>query len=85
MALAMRGSSLIEYQGKQHYEPIDFAGKGEKWANKLFRSNQKRDKIKRGYCIKNNIPLIEIPYWEFENTENILLNKLNETILEITA
>lgn len=76
---------LIEYQGKQHYEPVDFAGKGKEWANKLFMSNQKRDKIKRDYCVEHDIPLIEIPYWEFENIENILLNKLNEVTLKTTV
>ena len=69
---------LIEYQGIQHYEPIDFAGKGEEWANEMFKSNQRRDKIKRDYCVENNIPLIEIPYWEIKNIENILLDKIKD-------
>ena len=70
---------LIEYQGIQHYEPIDFAGKGEEWANEMFKSNQRRDKIKRDYCVENNIPLIEIPYWEIKNIENILLDKIKDS------
>lgn len=37
---------VIEFNGKQHYEPVDFAGKGEEWAEKLFVMNQKRDSIK---------------------------------------
>ena len=69
---------VIEYQGIQHYEPIDFAGKGEEWANEMFKSNQRRDKIKRDYCVENNIPLIEIPYWEIKNIENILLDKIKD-------
>ena len=63
----------IEYQGIQHYEPIDFAGRGEEWAKKLFKENQIRDQIKRDYCKTNNIKLLEIPYWEFDNIEKILL------------
>lgn len=64
----------IEYQGIQHYEPVDFAGKGEEWALREFKDNQIRDQIKRDYCKDNNIKLIEIPYWDFENIEEILTN-----------
>lgn len=49
----------IEYQGKQHYEAIDYFG-GEE--SLLY--TQYHDKIKYDYCTKNNIRLICIPYWE---------------------
>lgn len=58
---------LIEFDGKQHFEPIDYFG-GEK----AFKLNQKRDKIKTDYCLTNNIPLIRIPYWDFDRIEEIL-------------
>ena len=58
---------LIEYQGKQHYEPIDWFG-----GTKAFLNQQIRDNIKREYCKINNINLIEIPYWDFNNIEDIL-------------
>ena len=49
----------IEYQGIQHYKPIEhFGGK-----NALLEV-QKRDKIKKEYCHNNNIPLIIIRYNE---------------------
>jgi len=57
----------IEYQGKQHYIPINFFG-GEK----AFKGQQKRDKIKREYCLNNNISLLEIKYNEDINEK--LLN-----------
>lgn len=69
---------LCEYQGIQHYEPIDFAGKGIEWANNLLKRNQLSDNTKRTYCKNNNIPLLEIPYWEFKNTETILLDFIKE-------
>ena len=47
----------IEYQGKQHYEPIDHFGGLDKF-NELI----KRDKIKKEYCENNNILLIIIKY-----------------------
>lgn len=62
---------LIEYDGKQHYEPIDFFG-GED----SFKQQVKRDGIKNAYCQFNNMPLLRIPYWEFDNIEEILNKKL---------
>lgn len=50
---------LIEYQGIQHYEPVDFFG-GEEY----LKYCQERDKIKREYALKNKIPLLEISYLE---------------------
>ncbi len=64
-----------EYNGEQHYFPVDFAGKGEEWAQQQFEIVQIRDGIKIDYCNKNNIPLIIIPYWEFDNMELYLDNE----------
>ena len=69
---------LCEYQGEQHYEPVDFANKGIEWAKKQFERNQFSDNTKRTYCKENNIPLLEIPYWEYDNAENIILKFLEE-------
>ena len=38
---------LIEYQGLQHFEPVDFGGNGKQIANRLFLDNVKRDKQKK--------------------------------------
>lgn len=35
------------------------------------------DTIKTQYCKNNNIRLIRIPYWDFDNIENILSQLLN--------
>jgi len=61
----------IEYNGKQHYEVVDFFNK-----NNGFNKQQLHDQIKRNYCKKNNIKLIEIPYWDFDNIELILTKDL---------
>ena len=47
----------IEYQGKQHYEAVDFFG-GED----SLKYVQRHDKIKHDYCIKNHINIIHLPY-----------------------
>ena len=69
----------IEYQGQQHYEPVDFSGKGMQWANEKFKEGQEKDNIKRNYCNNNNIKLLEIPYWDYENIEEILSRELGLT------
>lgn len=65
---------LIEYHGKQHYK--------DGWKDKESLENiQARDQLKEQYCKNNNIPLIVIPYTDFEkiNTQ-YLLNKLKEVL-----
>ena len=49
--------ALIEFQGIQHYKDYAFNGKsfGELQRNET-------DKLKKDFCIKNNIPLFEIRY-----------------------
>lgn len=64
---------LIEYQGKQHYKPVDVFG-GE---NQLL-IQQEHDKRKKMYACDNNYNFLEIPYWEYDNVENILNEKLKE-------
>ncbi len=63
---------LIEYQGRFHYNWVEgFITK----ENMLIM--QKHDQIKRDYCKNNNIKLIEIPYWEKNNIEQILIKELS--------
>ena len=50
---------LIEYQGRQHYEPSSkFGGK------KGFYQQQFNDNKKRRFCALHGFKLIEIPYTE---------------------
>ena len=62
----------IEYDGEQHFEPVDFTSKGEQWAKKLFKQVQQNDQIKNQYAKDNNWTLIRIPYWDIDNIEQIL-------------
>lgn len=61
----------IEYDGEQHYRPIEYFGGQEK-----FIITQQNDNIKTRYCQNNNIKLLRIPYWEFNNINKILANTL---------
>jgi predicted Zn-ribbon and HTH transcriptional regulator len=60
---------LIEYQGRQHYEPVEVFGGQEQ-----FERQQLHDKIKRDYCVENKIRLIVIPY--YEKLDESLIDKL---------
>ena len=62
----------IEYDGIQHYKPSDYFGGYEK-----FLETRRNDVIKTQYCKQNNIKLIRIPYWEYDNIEEILIKELN--------
>jgi hypothetical protein len=59
---------LLEFDGKYHFEKIK--GKGN------FELMQYHDQMKNDYCQQHNIPLLRIPYWDQENIEKILSEKL---------
>lgn len=56
----------IEYQGKQHFEPIDFFG-GEE----AFKDLQRRDNLKKQLSVQNDVSLIEITYKDLITSELI--------------
>lgn len=62
---------LIEYQGMQHYKPVKGFG-----GDNQFKKQQEHDYRKRKYAADNNIELLEIPYWDYDNIENIIESKL---------
>lgn len=66
---------LIEYQGEQHYQPIKF-GKTIEYGKRRLKNQQMNDSIKREYAKKHNIELLAIPYWDFDNIEQILESRL---------
>jgi len=49
---------IVEYNGGQHYFSVKLYG-----GDKAFIKQQKRDQELRDYCKKNDIMLIEIPYY----------------------
>lgn len=64
---------LIEYDGVQHFKPIDVFG-GEEY----FKIQQEHDKRKRKYAKSNGFLFLGIPYWDFDNIEDILNKYLKE-------
>lgn len=64
---------LIECQGKQHYEPIEYFG-----GVKQFKVQQDNDEKKRNYAKQHNIDLLEIPY--IYNTKKDIIQILEDNI-----
>jgi hypothetical protein len=62
---------VIEFQGRQHYMPVDIFG-GEI----AFKKQLKNDFIKKNYCKINNINLLEISYLDINNINYILYNQI---------
>ena len=62
----------IEYDGRQHYEPVRFGGISMDKAVEALVKCKKHDKIKNDYCVAQTEKLIRIPYWDFDNIPQIL-------------
>jgi len=62
-------NSCIEFDGEQHFKPINFFG-----GLKSFEELKIKDKIKNNYCQKNNIKLIRLK--NIKTLNNVLKNKL---------
>lgn len=61
----------IEYDGIQHFKPINYFG-----GKKSYIEQINRDKIKNQYCTDNNIILYRIPYYKIISEELSKLSKL---------
>lgn len=54
---------IIEFDGEQHF----FARKQGFFTENKVQIIKKHDNLKNNYCWNNNIPIIRIPYWQYEN------------------
>ena len=68
---------VIEYQGLQHFKPMDFSGKRKKEdVLKEFELIKLRDSIKKKWVIENNIPFLELRYDEDNTLQENVINFL---------
>jgi len=65
---------LIEYQGNFH------DGSGTEFTKINLKQQQEHDKRKKKYALDNNINLLEIWYWDYDNIEEILNSYLGDKI-----
>ena len=69
---------VIEYDGIEHFEAVDWGWhKNKELILSNFEDLKVRDSIKNDYCKNKNILMLRIPYWDFDNIENILVRELN--------
>lgn len=69
-------NTLIEYQGQQHYYPIDYFGGEQKFYQQL-----QHDQIKKDYAQKQKYNLIIIPYTDYDKITSYLLPILGSTTI----
>ena len=65
----------VDVDGEQHFKPSRYSKDPKNNVNR-FNLVKKRDDIKNKYCIDKNIRLLRIPYWDFDNIEQILSKEL---------
>lgn len=68
----------LEYNGKQHYKYVPIFHKGDKDA---YKSQKKRDDLKKKICAIRNITLIVVPYTvPFKDIERYIVNSVKKFI-----
>ena len=67
---------LIEFQGEQHEHPVTFGGRSKSEAVSDYEKQQEHDNRKRDYAFSHSINLLEIWYYDIDNIEQILNDKL---------
>ena len=55
---------IIEFDGRQHFEPV--------FGEESFQATKKHDEIKNNFCTNNNINLVRIPYYWGEYIEDVI-------------
>lgn len=68
-------NTIIEFDGKHHFEPIKYFGGEEN-----FKKVKKNDNIKNLFCVENNINLLRISYKDYDNIEKIINKKIIENV-----
>ena len=68
---------IIEYDGEGHYLSSFYKNRVLDIESAL-KERQRNDKIKNEYCENNGIELLRIPYWEKNNLEKIILQKIKQ-------
>jgi hypothetical protein len=68
---------IIEFDGEQHFKPIETFGGEER-----FKRTQEVAQIKNNYCLQHGIPIIRIPYWKRGKIElNDLLPQYSQFLI----
>lgn len=74
---------LIEFDGKHHFEPVQFRGVSKEEATKLHTRTIYTDDIKNKYAHQHGYILLRIPYYDLKQIDSILDRALCSSIPEI--
>jgi hypothetical protein len=72
--------ALIEYHGSHHYKPVGFGNKNQKDIAIQYKNVKKRDEIKEKWCLANKLPLLEIPFFDYDNIESLLTDFIKKLL-----
>lgn len=72
---------IIEYDGEQHFKPVQYGSMTKKQAIKEFKNRKKFDKIKNKWTKKKKINFLRIKY--NENPKPKIFNKLRVINVQI--
>ena len=70
--------ALIEYHGKHHYEPVGFGNKIKTDVIEQLINVKKHDEIKTKWCFENKIPLLVIPFSDYDKIELLISDFINK-------
>ena len=73
-------NTCIEYDGEQHYRPVEYFGGEEAFKQRIINDN-----IKTQYCKDNNIRLVRISSKSKDEIEEILLNIIQNPVTTTVA
>ena len=71
-------NTLVEFQGRGHYEPVAFANRQGESAEEQFAKQQEHDRRKREYAKLNGYNLLEISYKQMADIPKIIKELLEE-------
>ena len=60
---------IVEYNGRQHYQPVQFGKMSLSIAKENFKKQQQRDQELKDLCAQHNINLIEIDGREYQGSK----------------
>ena len=63
---------VIEFDGQQHFRPVNFGGMPDEKAQQAFERTVQHDNIKNEFCARNGYDLLRIKYTDYLNVERIL-------------
>lgn len=71
-------NTVVEYDGENHFYPVKFGTQSIEEAIEKYEYTKAHDEIKNKYCMDNNINIIRVPYYQFDDMEYFLFDKFSE-------